>query len=42
MMNDLALLTSGLGKTITDIHAKLDKLTVESQEIKIGMDGGTF
>jgi hypothetical protein len=41
-MNDLALLTSGLGKTIADIHAKLDKLTVESQEIKIGMDGGTF
>jgi hypothetical protein len=42
IMNDLALLTSGLGKTIADIHAKLDKLTVESQEIKIGMDGGTF
>jgi hypothetical protein len=42
LMNDLALLTSSLGKTITDIHAKLDKLTAENKSISVSMDGGTF
>ena len=42
LITDLALITSKLGKTIDDINGKLDKLTVQTQEINVSMDGGTF
>ena len=42
LTTDLSLLTSKLGKQIEDIHARLDKLTVEQQQIDVKMDGGTF
>lgn len=42
LVTDLAFLTSNLGKTIADIHNKLDRLTAESKDISVAMDGGTF
>lgn len=39
---ELSLLTSKLGKHIQDIHTRLDKLTVQSDQIDVKMDGGTF
>lgn len=42
LITDLALITSKLGKTIDEIHRKLDKLNVQTQEISVSMDGGTF
>jgi septation ring formation regulator EzrA len=42
LITDLALITSKLGKTIDDINGKLDKLTIQTQEINVSMDGGTF
>ena len=42
LITDLALITSKLGKTIDEIHSKLDKLNVQTQEINVSMDGGTF
>jgi methyl-accepting chemotaxis protein len=42
LVNDLALITAKLAKSITEIHGKLDKLTVASQQINVEMDGGTF
>lgn len=42
LTTDLSLLTSKLGKQITEIHSKLDKLTSEQQQISVQMDGGTF
>lgn len=42
LVTDLAFLTSNLGKTISEIHAKLDKLTAENKDISVSMDGGTF
>ena len=42
LITDLALITSKLVKTIDDINGKLDKLTVQTQEINVSMDGGTF
>jgi hypothetical protein len=35
-------MTSKLGKQITEIHAKLDRLTGEQQQISVQMDGGSF
>jgi hypothetical protein len=42
LITDLALITSKLGKTIDEINGKLDKLTSQTQEINVAMDGGTF
>jgi len=42
LIADLALITGRLGKTIDEIHAKLDKLNTTTQEISVQMDGGTF
>lgn len=42
LITDLSLLTNKLGKHIQEIHAKLDKLTPEQQQITVQMDGGTF
>jgi septation ring formation regulator EzrA len=42
LTTDLSLLTSKLGKQITEIHSKLDKLTGEQQQISVQMDGGNF
>jgi septation ring formation regulator EzrA len=42
LITDLALITSKLGKTIDEINGKLDKLTIQTQEINVAMDGGTF
>lgn len=42
LVTDLALITSKLGKTIEEIHGKLDKLNTATQEINVQMDGGTF
>ena len=39
---DLGLLTSKLGKQIQEIHEKLDKMAVQSSEVTVSMDGGTF
>ncbi len=42
LVTDLSLLTTKLGKHIQEIHAKLDKLTPEQQQITVQMDGGVF
>ena len=42
LITDLALITGRLGKTIEEIHVKLDKLNTTTQEISVQMDGGTF
>jgi len=42
LTTDLSLMTTKLGKQIQDIHARLDKLTGEQQQISVQMDGGTF
>jgi len=42
LTTDLSLMTSKLGKQITEIHSRLDKLTGEQQQISVQMDGGTF
>jgi septation ring formation regulator EzrA len=42
LITDLALITGRLGKTIEEIHVKLDKLNTTTQEINVQMDGGTF
>jgi len=42
LVTDLSLLTTKLGKHIQEIHAKLDKLTPEQQQITVQMDGGIF
>jgi septation ring formation regulator EzrA len=42
LTTDLSLMTSKLGKQITEIHSRLDKLTSEQQQISVQMDGGTF
>lgn len=42
LTTDLSLMTSKLGKQITEIHAKLDRLTGEQQQISVQMDGGIF
>lgn len=42
LVTDLSLLTSKLGKQIQEIHARLDKLTGEQQQVSVQMDGGTF
>jgi len=42
IVTDLSILTSKLGKHIEEIHAKLDKIEVASNEIKVQVDGGTF
>ena len=42
LVTDLGLLTSKLGKQIQEIHARLDKLTGEQQQVSVQMDGGTF
>lgn len=42
LTTDLSLLTTKLGKQIQEIHARLDKLTGEQQQITVQMDGGTF
>jgi len=41
LVTDLSLLTSKLGKQIQEIHARLDKLTGEQQQVSVQMDGGT-
>jgi septation ring formation regulator EzrA len=42
LTTDLSLMTTKLGKQITEIHSRLDKLTGEQQQISVQMDGGTF
>lgn len=42
LTTDLSLLTTKLGKQIQEIHAKLDRLAGEQQQITVQMDGGTF
>jgi septation ring formation regulator EzrA len=42
LTTDLALLTANLGKQLESIHSKLDKLTVDQQQITVQMDGGSF
>lgn len=42
LVNDLALITGKLSQTINQIHSKLDKLNVSTQQIDVKMDGGTF
>jgi septation ring formation regulator EzrA len=42
LTTDLSVMTSKLGKQITEIHAKLDRLTGEQQQISVQMDGGSF
>jgi len=42
IVTDLSILTSKLGKHIEEIHAKLDKIEVASNEIKVQVDGGAF
>jgi methyl-accepting chemotaxis protein len=42
LVNDLALITGKLSQTINQIHSKLDKLSVSTQQIDVKMDGGTF
>ena len=42
LTTDLSLMTTKLGKQITEIHNRLDKLTGEQQQISVQMDGGTF
>ena len=42
LITDLSLITGRLGKTIEEIHVKLDKLNTTTQEINVQMDGGTF
>ena len=42
LITDLSLITGRLGKTIEEIHVKLDKLNTTTQEISVQMDGGTF
>jgi septation ring formation regulator EzrA len=42
IVTDLSILTSKLGKHIKEIHEKLDKIAVQSNQVSINMDGGTF
>jgi septation ring formation regulator EzrA len=42
LTTDLSLMTTKLGKQISEIHSRLDKLTGEQQQISVQMDGGTF
>lgn len=42
LTTDLSLMTTKLGKQISEIHSRLDKLTSEQQQISVQMDGGTF
>lgn len=42
LVTDLSMITSKLSKHIADIHTKLDKLVIQSPEINVQMDGGTF
>ena len=39
---DLSLFTAKMGKSIDEIHKKLDNLTVQAAQVTVNMDGGTF
>jgi mevalonate kinase len=42
VITDLSILTSKLGKHIEEIHQRLDKLNVSTNELSVQMDGGQF
>jgi len=42
VITDLSILTSKLGKQIEEIHQRLDKLNVSTNELSVQMDGGQF
>ena len=40
--NELALMTTKLNSTITEIHSLLNNLTKSTEEIDVKFDGGSF
>lgn len=42
LVNELAILTSKLGKTVQDIHHMLSVIQKNSSEVDIKFDGGAF
>jgi hypothetical protein len=42
LVYDLALISSKLSQTISNIGSKIDKLTIAEQTIDVKMDGGEF
>jgi septation ring formation regulator EzrA len=42
LMADLSLFTAKMGKSIDEIHKKLDNLTVQAAQVTVQMDGGGF
>lgn len=42
VITDLSILTSKLGKHIEEIHQRLDKLNVSTNDLSVQMDGGQF
>lgn len=42
LVDELALVSGRLNKTVLEIHQKLDKITQNSQSIDIKFDGGDF
>jgi hypothetical protein len=42
LTNELAILTSKLGKTVQEIHAMLSKIQESTTKIDVKFDGGSF
>jgi len=42
LMADLSLFTAKMGKSIEEIHKRLDNLTVQATQVTVQMDGGGF
>lgn len=42
LTTDLALLTSRLGTTISEVHSMLNKIKQDNDELDVKFDGGSF
>ena len=42
LTSELAIITSKLGKTVTEIHQMLSEIRSNTQNIDVKFDGGTF